>query len=74
MSKWVTDDKPSAIEVNDDDDVDSMFCVGMKVIELYIKKERVVNTSQPQPNVVEYPYYSSQPPNVYTQPPGYETV
>jgi len=38
VSKWVTDDGPIAIKVNDDEDVDSMFCVGMKVIELYIKK------------------------------------
>ena len=46
VSKWVTDDGPIAIEVNDDDDVDSMFCVGMKVIELYVKKTEVVHTTE----------------------------
>lgn len=58
VSKWVTDDGPIAIEVNDADDVDSMFCVGMKVIELYVKKKRVVQISEQQAHIFDY---TSQP-------------
>ena len=37
----MTDSGSSAIDVNDDDDVDAMFSVNMKVIELFVIKEEL---------------------------------
>ena len=41
VSKWVMESGSSAIDVNDDEDVDAMFSVNMKVIELFVVKEEL---------------------------------
>lgn len=53
VAKWVRDDGSSAIEVGDDEDTDSMFSVGMKVIEIYVNKSKRVHVEEPEVSMVE---------------------
>ena len=74
VSKWVTDSGSSAIDVNDDEDVDALFSVTMKVIELFVIKEELrhfedantTNLNQHSTQILgtipSYPYQSNPSP------------
>ena len=55
--KWVRDDGASTIDLEDDDDLNSTFSAGMRVIEIYVvmvEHENVVETQVPVISRGEY--------------------
>lgn len=68
VSKWVTDDGSSAIEVADDKDTNCLFSVEMRVIEIYVIKSIVETPLPTQSMATSIPSTQFEEPHCSTFP------